>query len=111
MQVLGAYQKGHKSYLLNEFCEIGNLQQLRSKLEFSQKMEACIQVAQALSYLHNHANLYHRDIKAENVLICSTQKITIKLCDFGISRKFEPSKEVIASSSPPSSIMKPIHQT
>lgn len=57
-------------------------------------------------------SLFHRDIKSENVLVFShnfdKQEISVKLCDFGISSRFEKkdgnknlTKE---ASSPPSNV-------
>jgi serine/threonine protein kinase len=48
-------------------------------------------VAQGLDFLHNHEKVHHRDVKSENVLIFAlgSQHIHVKLCDFGISKRFE----------------------
>ena len=118
VQVVGAYQKNNKSYLLTELSEHGNLLQLiRSQGALSElskalktKLKACIQVAQALAYLHQHAQVYHRDLKAENVLVfhqsVEADSILVKLCDFGVSKRFELEANapptVQKASSPPS---------
>jgi len=51
------------------------------------KIRACLQVASALDFLHSKEQLFHRDIKSENVLVFShsPSSIQVKLCDFGIS--------------------------
>jgi serine/threonine protein kinase len=59
--------------------------------------------------LHEHAKLYHRDVKAENVLVFTysenSDQIAIKLCDFGISKRFNERLSLNESSiSPPSMI-------
>lgn len=114
VQVVGAYQKNNKSYLVTELSEYGTINQFISAYKnlqktqgFRVKLKACIQVAQALAYLHSHAQLYHRDLKAENVLVFSygqeKENIHIKLCDFGVSKRFEPVPQTgQTASSPPS---------
>lgn len=92
VSVLGAYHNGNQSYLINELSEIGSLHQQRG-LSIQMKLSACIQVAQALNYLHAQANVYHRDIKSENILVFALDQprnIKVKLCDFGISKRFDP---------------------
>lgn len=51
--------------------------------------------------------MFHRDIKSENVLVFALDramsKIQVKLCDFGISKRFKSSLDSPAlASSPPS---------
>ena len=45
-----------------------------------------------LQYLHESAQIVHRDIKPQNILLSETvQGFNTKLCDFGVSEKFETS--------------------
>ena len=61
-------------------------------MDFKLKLKACIQVADALRYLHTpqfNTVVHHRDLKSENVLVfkLSPPSVHVKLCDFGISRR------------------------
>ena len=52
------------------------------------------QMVEAVAHCHRN-NIVHRDIKLENFLLNineETQKIYVKLTDFGISRKMKPGK-------------------
>lgn len=42
------------------------------------------QIVEALIYLQER-NVIHRDIKPENILICDSERMHVKLCDFGWS--------------------------
>lgn len=47
------------------------------------------QLLQAMEYIHNH-NIMHRDLKTSNLLY--SNKGLLKVCDFGLARKFLGSK-------------------
>lgn len=52
-------------------------------------MEQCIST---FEFLAREKNLYHRDIKPDNVLISSTDPITVKIADFGVSKLYANEK-------------------
>lgn len=53
-------------------------------LEPTKILKVCIDVCNALDYLHTKANLLHGDLKSYNVLIKNSFE-HCKLCDFGVS--------------------------
>ena len=57
-----------------------------------------------MCYLHEHANVVHRDLKAENILVFNyaNDEIQVKICDFGVSKKM---RAVNTSISPPSDLI------
>lgn len=57
-----------------------------------------LNIATAIKVLHEN-KVVHRDIKPENVLICKDG--SIKLCDFGISRKLEGDEYIDDASGTP----------
>ena len=73
-----------------EYLPKGNLLNyiIQNKLSYKKKIKICIQILQALCYIHNRKPKYiiHRDIKPQNILL--TKSLDIKLSDFGISRIF-----------------------
>ena len=75
--------------ILLEFVPGGSLKQLIQKYKALDESIIKIyskQLLEGLDYLHQHS-VVHRDLKSANVLI--TPKGTVKLTDFGSSRKFE----------------------
>ncbi|KAL8848094.1 MAG: hypothetical protein Q9221_006851 [Calogaya cf. arnoldii] len=75
--------------LIVEFAEHGTLAQVLSvekNLDPHMKDLLCLDIARGLSALHR-VGLVHGDIKAENILVCSSpdRKYTAKISDFGFS--------------------------
>ncbi|XP_067948153.1 leucine-rich repeat serine/threonine-protein kinase 1-like [Watersipora subatra] len=65
------------------------------KLPFAVIQQVAMQVASALSYLHNEPKLIYRDLKGENVLVWAmptvrskqmSHSVEVRLADFGVSR-------------------------
>ena len=92
MQVLGGcWENKDKVLLVMEFCEKGSLGQILKREGPQHKMVTTkltwiIEMAKAMCYLHGFTpSIVHRDLKGDNALV--NQGMSIKLCDFGESRK------------------------
>ena len=85
-------------YLINEFCDKGELYNYINRSTLNEQQLAIIfyQVFSGLCYLHEN-NVLHRDIKPENILISKKEKdlnsdeiyFWIKIIDFGTAKIFE----------------------
>lgn len=49
------------------------------------------QIGEAVRYMHEN-NILHLDLKPENILCITKNSNEIKVIDFGLARKFDPSK-------------------
>jgi serine/threonine protein kinase len=82
----GSYLKGQYLSIVMEFCGLGSLKRLMTKLRsaLSEREIAAVlhQVLKALIYLHN-AKLIHRDIKADNILLNELGQV--KVADLGVA--------------------------
>lgn len=77
-------------YIVQELMQANISDILRVKtisLDLGIKLRVALEVAMGMLYLHNHCNLIHRDLKSLNLLATSQNElVTIKVCDFGVSR-------------------------
>ncbi|XP_075214909.1 testis-specific serine/threonine-protein kinase 3-like [Lycorma delicatula] len=86
IRFLQAIETTHRVYIIMEYAENGSLLDVIRKDNFIDEPRARIwfgQLVSAVEYCHDHG-VVHRDIKCENLLIDSQQKI--KLSDFGFAR-------------------------
>ena len=91
-------------YIITEYCEKGDLFDNLDKLEINEFLISVIikQIFSAIKYL-NFKNIFHGDLKLENILIDNSKKIhynhsdltyiTIKLIDFGCSKIFQSNRK------------------
>jgi serine/threonine protein kinase len=81
--------------MVTELCPGGNLLSYLKKRRVLNEHQAKFvfkQIIEGISYLHS-LGIVHRDVKLENVLLDSQG--TIKLIDFGVSRKLSHSEEIL----------------
>ena len=103
------YESVNCFYLINEYCDKGELYNYINKSNLNEQQLAIIfyQVFSGLCYLHEN-NVLHRDIKPENILISKKEKdlnsdeiyFWIKIIDFGTAKIFEKGekeKKVVGS--------------
>eukprot|EP01061_Rhynchopus_euleeides_P010946 TRINITY_DN2051_c0_g3_i1.p1 TRINITY_DN2051_c0_g3~~TRINITY_DN2051_c0_g3_i1.p1 ORF type:complete len:668 (+),score=241.80 TRINITY_DN2051_c0_g3_i1:330-2333(+) len=105
------YQTRSKVYIVMELGK-GDLFDYMMEKGFMTEAEVAsitVQLLTALEYLHNVAHVVHRDVKPENILVFHTppggvaagghpcppgsdpRYPTVKLCDFGLAKRFEGS--------------------
>ena len=70
--------------LITEYCKDGDLEQWMARKENQSveiKIDIIKQITTGIDYMHKN-NIYHRDIKLQNILLHNN---TVKICDFGFS--------------------------
>ncbi|XP_043701083.1 calmodulin-binding receptor-like cytoplasmic kinase 3 [Telopea speciosissima] len=91
VRLLGYVDKGNERVIITEYVPNGTLREhldgKRGKvLDFNQRLEISIDIAHALTYLHQYAEkqIIHRDVKSSNILL--TESYRAKVADFGFAR-------------------------
>ncbi|KOS22267.1 Calcium/calmodulin-dependent protein kinase type 1 [Escovopsis weberi] len=79
-----------KRRLVFEYMPLGTLQYQAWKqpITSAENIEVLTQALAALRFLHGQEKpIAHREVKPDNILVCSRDPLHIKLADFGISKK------------------------
>lgn len=91
-QIFEFYKDEENYYLITEYLEGGELFDFISTSKNLNEQTVFVimeQILSAVNYLHKH-NIIHRDLKPENLLLTRKNDCTsIKLIDFGTSKKFQ----------------------
>ncbi|GMI77966.1 hypothetical protein like AT4G29990 [Hibiscus trionum] len=104
VSLIGYCKEDDHMALVYEFMVNGNLRQHlsgtnRTVLNWKQRLQIGVDVAQGLDYLHNGCKppIVHRDLKPANILL--TENMQAKIADFGLSRIFstETASHVLTS--------------
>lgn len=105
LKIYEFYQDDKCFYLISEYCSEGDIYDKIQKGKFNEYSAAYVmhQLLSAIAFC-NSANIVHRDIKAENILIESVNNVeiegnlvelyNIRLTDFSSARSFNRSKKL-----------------
>ncbi|CAD8056439.1 unnamed protein product [Paramecium primaurelia] len=77
--------KKEEHHLVMEYCPYMSLEQRMGKLCLEDIQIIALNLAQSIKQLHSRG-VCHRDLKPDNILI--GDKLTLKLIDFGVSKRF-----------------------
>ena len=106
VKFIGASLTYNAFYLVYEYCEYGDLQQIvvenshpeNQKLTcIKQRYWYLIDICKGMMFLHEN-NFVHRDLKTANVVVTWSTKVKRyigKICDFGVSRKLPKDQQQI----------------
>ncbi|KAG7359172.1 protein kinase family protein [Nitzschia inconspicua] len=86
VKAIETYDYQNRLYLVLELCSGGDLY-ARDPYSEQQAKAITYMMLDAVAYLHAK-NLVHRDLKYENVCFCSPTSSSIKIIDFGLSKKY-----------------------
>jgi len=93
VQVYDYFSEGDRSYLVLEYIEGNNLEDVLAKtdgfLPEARVVQWAIQICEVLNYLHSHEPqpIVFRDMKPSNIMLENSGRI--RLVDFGIARIFQ----------------------
>ncbi|CAL4115393.1 unnamed protein product, partial [Meganyctiphanes norvegica] len=97
IQLYDAFDVGKEMCLILEVVDGGELFERVIDDDFVLTERACAiftkQICQALEFIHSK-NVLHLDMKPENILCLSREGNRVKICDFGLARKFDPKKKL-----------------
>jgi serine/threonine protein kinase len=81
-------------FLVMELCDGGDLERVigRQGLSEADARSYLEQILNAIEYFHSIHSVFHRDLKASNVLLASDG--TAKICDFGLAKVQSSPREI-----------------
>lgn len=91
VEVYGTWQENDNMYMLMEYIQGQNLEEIKLSGDWDFGEEAALQImfliADALEYAWTEYRILHRDIKPSNIML--DEKNHIKLLDFGVAKSLE----------------------
>lgn len=89
------FKEASWTFMVAEYLDGGDLLDFVQKTNLTESLAHSYvkQIFEAVRYLHVDKNLAHRDLKLENILMSADRK-TVKLADFGFSRRVSSSELV-----------------
>lgn len=98
VRVMDSFKENQTSYLVMEYLEGGNLLQLLKKpMPEDTATSIIIPIAWAVQHLHDN-HIMHKDIKPENIMMCSGNLMEPKLIDFGATLHYDRSGKLTTRS-------------
>mmetsp|Transcript_34563 Transcript_34563/g.83468 ORF Transcript_34563/g.83468 Transcript_34563/m.83468 type:complete len:858 (-) Transcript_34563:103-2676(-) len=93
VKAVETYDYKNRMYLVLELCSGGDLY-ARDPYDENQAKAIIRSLLDAIAYLHSK-NITHRDLKYENIMFASPTTNTVKIIDFGLSKKYGNSAELM----------------
>ena len=108
-QILDNFETDTHFFIVMEYVCGDLLSFIRKRTKLNEQISKIIfkQLIEGLKYIHKK-NIIHRDIKLDNILIDTTN--TVKICDFGVSRKIEKGVKIFERCGTPAYIAPEIYK-
>ena len=108
-QILDNFETDTHFFIVMEYICGDLLSFIRKRNKLNEQIAKMIfkQIIEGLKYIHKK-NIIHRDIKLDNILIDTTN--TVKICDFGVSRKISKGEKIYERCGTPAYIAPEIYK-
>ena len=108
-QILDNFETDTHFFIVMEYICGDLLSFIRKRNKLNEQIAKMIfkQIIEGLKYIHKK-NIIHRDIKLDNILIDTTN--TVKICDFGVSRKIVKGEKIYERCGTPAYIAPEIYK-
>lgn len=93
INLMEVFESDNNICIIMEHCTGGDLSQRRFETE-NDVCSVVFQLAEAVAHCH-HLGIVHRDLKMENIMFASKESDSIRLIDFGLSKKFLTMEEIM----------------